>query len=220
MIQHLLLDMDNTLYPASGEMDAGINSRMQQFVADFIGIPLEEAIALRSRNVPNFGTTLEWLKAQHGLTDQEAYFNAVHPENEIRELHQDDRLRPYLLSLGLPLTLLTNAPMSHAERVLNFFNISDLFLGIYDLTFHDGKGKPHPDCFRKTLQAVHKTVEETLFVDDHPKYVRGYKAIGGRAVIVDEHARYTTMAHTEGFGHIHTIYELKDWIAMQPGITQ
>ena len=49
MIQHLLLDMDNTLYPASGKMDAGINSRMQRFVADFLGVPLEEAIALRAQ---------------------------------------------------------------------------------------------------------------------------------------------------------------------------
>lgn len=215
MIQHLLLDMDNTLYPASGDMDAGINNRMQQYVADFIGVPLEEAISLRAQNVPHFGTTLEWLKAEHGLTDQEAYFNAVHPESEIGELRHDDRLRPYLLSLGLPMTLLTNAPMSHATRVLDFFNISDLFLGIFDLTFHDGKGKPHPDCFLNTLQAVHKTVEETLFVDDHPKYVRGYKAIGGKAVIVDEHERHTAMASGEGFGHIRSIYELKEWIAMQ-----
>lgn len=220
MIQHLLLDMDNTLYPASGDMDAGINNRMQQFVADFVGVPLEEAISLRSRNVPAYGTTLEWLKAQYGLTDQEAYFNAVHPAHEIQELSKDDNLRPYLLSLGLPMTLLTNAPMSHAKRVLDFFNISDVFLGIFDLTFHDGKGKPHPDCFRNTLEAVHKTVEDTLFVDDHPKYVRGYKAIGGQAVIVDEHGRNTDLAHREGFGHIRSIYELKDWLATQPGFVQ
>ncbi len=220
MIQHLLLDMDNTLYPASGKMDAGINSRMKQYVADFIGVSLEEAIALRAQNVPNYGTTLEWLKAQHGLVDQEAYFNAVHPEHETEELLFDEKLRPYLLSLGLPLTLLTNAPMSHATRVLDFFNISDIFLDIFDLTFHDGKGKPHPDCFRNTLQAVHKTVEETLFVDDHPKYVRGYKAIGGKAVIVDEHSRQLEMARTEGFGHIRSIYDLKDWLATHAGFIQ
>lgn len=205
--------MDNTLYPASGEMDAGINSRMKQFVADFIGLSIEDASALRAQNVPNYGTTLEWLKACYGLRDQEAYFNAVHPDSEIEELQFDANLRPYLLSLGMPMTLLTNAPMSHASRVLDFFNISDIFLGVFDLTFHGGKGKPHPDCFRNTLKAVDKTVEETLFVDDHPKYVRGYRAIGGQAVIVDEHAQHITLARDEGFGHIRSIYELKDWLA-------
>jgi len=212
MIQHFLLDMDNTLYPASSAMDAGISSRMQQFVSDFLNVPLDEAIALRAQNVPNYGTTLEWLKIQHGLTDENAYFDAVHPESELDELHPDENLRPYLLSLGVPLTLLTNAPMSHATRVLDFFNISDIFLGVYDLTFHDGRGKPHPECFLNTLRDVGKTVDETVFVDDHPKYVRGYKTLGGRAILVDEKDRYNELAKQEGFSRIHSIYELKDWL--------
>ncbi|HHU37122.1 MAG TPA: HAD-IA family hydrolase [Treponema sp.] len=215
MIKHLLLDLDNTLYPASGGMDAGISSRMQQFVANFLEIPLKEAIEQRAKNVVNYGTTLEWLKLQHGLKDAQAYFDAVHPENELDELQKDTELRPYLLSLELPMTLLTNAPMSHAARVLSFFNISDVFLGVFDLTYHDGKGKPHPESFLNTLQAVGKTVKESLFVDDHPKYVRGYKALGGSAVIVDEQNRHETLAQKEGFGHIKSIYELKGWLTKQ-----
>lgn len=212
MIEHLLLDMDNTLYPASGGMDAGISSRMLQFVAEFLAIPLEEAVELRAKKVPNFGTTLEWLTLDHGLSNTQAYFDAVHPENELDELQKDSTLRPYLLSLGLPMTLLTNAPMAHATRVLSFFNISDIFLGVYDLTYHDGKGKPHPESFLNTLRDVGKTIAETLFVDDHPKYVRGYKALGGNAVIVDEQNRHQTLAKKEGFGHINSIYDLKEWL--------
>lgn len=215
MIEHLLLDLDNTLYPASGGMDAGISNRMQQFVADFLNLPLHEAIEQRAKNVINYGTTLEWLKLQHGLSDSQAYFDAVHPENELAELQRDEALRPYLLSLELPMTLLTNAPMSHAARVLSFFNISDIFLGIFDLTYHDGKGKPHPESFLNTLNAVGKTVEQSLFVDDHPKYVRGYKALGGSAVIVDEKNRHESLAKKEGFGHITSIYELKGWLAKE-----
>jgi len=208
MLRHLLLDLDNTLYPASDAMDKGITKRMMDFVASYLNLPLEEAIALRKEGLPAYGTTLEWLKACHGLTDEGAYFTAVHPENEIEELTPDPSLRPYLLSLGLPLTLLTNAPMAHAKRVLDFFNIGDIFIGVFDLTFHKGRGKPHPESFLDTLARVGFSVEETLFVDDHPKYVRGYKALGGKAVLVDEQGRYQSLETEEGFCRIHSIYDL------------
>lgn len=208
MIRHLLLDLDNTLYPASGGMDAGITRRMMEFVSAFLGVPFEEGARRRSSRLGAYGTTLEWLKAEYNLTDEAAYFEAVHPESELTELTPDPELRKYLLSLGLPMTLLTNAPMAHAQRLLKFLNIEDIFLGVFDLTFHKGVGKPHPDCFISTLKAVGFTIEESLFVDDHPKYVRGYKAIGGQAVIVDEDGRFEEMAKAEGFGHIRTIYGL------------
>lgn len=213
MIRHLLLDLDNTLYPATGKMDAGITRRMLAFVADYLGVSLEQAAALRGDNLPRYGTTFEWLKSEKGLTDEQLYFRAVHPESEIEELTADPRLRDYLLSLKLPMTLLTNSPLFHAERLLKFFGIEDLFLGIFDLTFHKGRGKPHADCFLSTLKAVGKTVEESLFVDDHPKYVKGYKAIGGQSAIVDATGKNRELAKAEGYWYLTSIYDLDSVLA-------
>ncbi len=211
-IRHLLLDLDNTLYPASDGMDEGIRIRMISYVAEYLGVTLDEAIKLRAEGLPSYATTLEWLKMRHGLTDEESYFRAVHPESEISELRPDPKLRGYLVSLGLPLTLLTNAPIEHARRLLRFFDIENIFLGVFDLTFHNGRGKPHPESFLNTLAAVGKTVEETVFVDDLPKYARGYKAIGGQAVLVDQKRQYAEIAEKEGFGRIESIYELASWL--------
>jgi putative hydrolase of the HAD superfamily len=208
MIRHLLLDLDNTLYRESDGMDEGISRRMLDYVATFLGVSRDEGIRLRAARMPKYGTTLEWLKAEHNLADEEAYFAAVHPESEIEELKSDPNLRPFLLSLGLPMTLLTNSPIEHAMRVLHFYGIDDIFLGVFDIKFCKGKGKPHPDSFLAALASVGKTVEETLFVDDHPKYVRGYRAIGGNAVLVDELGRHAEMAQKEGFPRITTIYGL------------
>lgn len=213
MIHHLLLDLDNTLYPASGGMNEGIKNRMMNFIASFLNVPLETAIQMRKEALPRYGTSLEWLKGEHNLTDDQNYFDSIHPPNEIEELQKDPELRAFLLSLNLPLTLLTNSPTSHAIRVLDFFNIRDIFSGIYDLTYHNGVGKPNPQTFRNTLKAAGFTIEETLFVDDHPKYVRGYKEIGGTAVIVDEKDTLKELAKSEGFGHIRTIYELKSLLS-------
>ncbi len=212
MIRHLLLDLDNTLYRASEGMDEGITRRMLFFVARHLNVPFEEAVTLRSSGMPRYGTTLEWLRVEHGPIDENDYFAAVHPEEEIEELRPDPKLRPFLQSLPLPITVLTNSPMIHAQRVLRYYGIEDLFVGVYDITFHKGVGKPHPEAFQNTLKAVGYSVEETLFVDDLPKYARGFQAIGGKSVLVDESGKHAELAKAEGFGLIPSIYGLEDYL--------
>jgi len=208
MIGHLLFDIDNTLYSASNLMEQRISERMFQFIADFLSVPLEEAIRLQRTRRHNYGTTLEWLECEYHFNDRNTYFEAVHPASEISELQPDPNLRNFLLSLQMPMTVLTNAPMAHAERVLNFFNISDLFLGIFDISYNQGKGKPQPEAFTKPLAAVHKTVEETLFLDDCPAYVQGFVQIGGQSVLIDEKDRHTDFTKGSGIPAIKSIYEL------------
>ena len=208
MIGHLLFDIDNTLYSASNLMERRISERMFQFIADFLSVPLEEAIKLQHTRRHNYGTTLEWLECEYHFNDRDTYFEAIHPASEISELQPDPKLRSFLISLQLPMTVLTNAPMAHAERVLDFFNIRDLFLGIFDISYNQGKGKPEPDAFIKPLAAVHKTVAETLFLDDCPAYVQGFVQIGGQSVLIDEKERCTDFTKTSGIPSIKSIYEL------------
>ena len=208
MIRHILFDLDNTLYSASNVMERKIAERMFQFIAGFLSISVEEAIRLQTARRHNYGTTLEWLEKEYRLTDRDAYFAAIHPSSEITELQPDPRLRDFLISLALPMTVLTNAPMAHAERVLDFFNIRDLFLGIFDITYHRGKGKPHPEAFINTLAAVGKRIEETVFLDDCPMYAAGFVKLGGCGILVDEKGRCAEFSRTSGIPAVKSIYEL------------
>ncbi|HKL85897.1 MAG TPA: HAD family hydrolase, partial [Treponemataceae bacterium] len=88
MIHHLLLDLDNTLYPASGGMNEGITNRMMNYIASFLNVPLERAIQMRKEALPRYGTSLEWLKGEHNLTDDQNYFDSIHPPSEIEELQK------------------------------------------------------------------------------------------------------------------------------------
>ncbi|AEE15892.1 HAD-IA family hydrolase [Treponema brennaborense] len=186
MFTHLLLDLDNTLYPASAAMDRGITTRMLHFTAELLGVSYEQAVKERERRLPNYGTTLEWLRSEHGLTDTDAYFAAVHPPQEIEELTPDPHLRSLLQSFALPMTVLTNAPEIHALRVLDFLNVADLFTGIYDIQSNGFKGKPYPQAYLTAIEGAGSTVSETLFFDDHKKYTDGYVHIGGTAVLVKQ----------------------------------
>ena len=182
---HLLFDMDNTLYPASSDMDKGITRRMLECVADFFHCDFEKAIELRAERIVHYSTTLEWLRAE-GMNDIERFLAHVHPDNEADELQPQPDLRNFLISLNMPMSILTNAPHEHADRVLSKLGVADLFEAVTDIRDAGFKGKPYPDSYNAALNKVGATLENTLFLDDMQKYTDGWVAMGGTAVLIGD----------------------------------
>lgn len=182
-INHILFDLDNTIYPSSSQMNDGITKRMLECVANFFNISFEEAIEYRRKNITHYSTTLEWLR-NAGLTDVENFLAYVHPQNEADELKEQPKLREFLLSLDYPKSILTNAPREHAQRVLSKLGVEDLFESITDIRDADFFGKPYPQSYKAALAKVHADIETTLFLDDMQKYVDGWKNLGGTAILI------------------------------------
>jgi putative hydrolase of the HAD superfamily len=134
----------------------------------------------------------------------------VHPEEEANEVDFDPRLRPFLQSLHLPMTVLTNAPLFHAERILRILQIEDLFLGIWDVVQSGFMGKPHKNAYIGALSISGHTIEETLFADDYGQYVQGYMDLGGRAVLVSD--KKTEREKAPNAPHIGSIYEIGNFL--------
>jgi putative hydrolase of the HAD superfamily len=216
VVKHLLLDLDDTLYPASARIGAESVRRMIRFVADFLGVSFEEARVLRDSRKRRYGTTLEWLQAEHGMggadRDEKAlrYMHYVHPPEEVGEVDFDPRLRPFLQGLRLPMTVLTNAPLFHAERILRFLQVDDLFLGVWDVMRSGFMGKPHKNAYIGALSISGYSIEETLFADDYGQYVQGYLDLGGGAVLVSD--KETEMAKAPAAPHIGSIYEIGNFL--------
>ena len=209
MLRLVLLDLDNTIYPESAGMDVDIVKRMNAYVANYLGITVHAALELRRERATRYGTTLEWLVAEQGFEDSEGFFAAVHPEGEEYCLDEDPELARALDSMNLPKAVLTNSPSEHARRVLRKLGVADRFSAIFDIRSNGLKGKPHPEAYRRACEASGVGVEEVLFVDDMPKYVRGFTALGGRALLVDEHDRFAD----EGLPRIRSVYDLPSYLA-------
>jgi len=205
----LLFDLDNTLYPESCGMDRDITERMIDYVARFLRMELEEARAFRRERAAKYGTTLEWLRAEHGFTDTEAYFAAVHPSGEEYCIAPDPRLGLVLDSMPQRKAVLTNSPLEHAERVLAKLGVADRFEAVYDIRYNRLKGKPHAEAYRRACEASRSSVEDAVFIDDLPKYTRGFVLLGGRAVLVDEGGRHAD----EGIPSIRSLSELPAIVA-------
>lgn len=208
MISYLLFDLDNTLYSSSFGLEKAVGERIRRFTAQFLGITEEEAVQRRQARIAYFGTTLEWLMAEEGLTDVDAYYWAIHPEGEEANLYPDPRVRTFLEQIPLPKAILTNSPMEHAQRILKKLEMENLFTHIFDIRWNGLQGKPQPEVFFRVLKTLGKSPQEVLFIDDYPSYVKGYLDIGGKGLLLDEEDLHQDYPYPR----IRSIFELTPYL--------
>jgi len=186
MLKYLIFDLDNTLYSSGYGLEDNVEQRLKKFTADFLGVSTAEAWRERKAARGKYGTCLEWLMAEKGFTDIEAYLAAAHPEGEADSLPRDDDLREFLSGIKMPKAILTNAPREHADLILDKLGIPDLFTHIFDIRLCNFMGKPRREVFENAINTLGVQANEALFIDDVPSYVEGFADMGGKALLFDE----------------------------------
>ena len=200
-IEYILFDLDGTLYSSHWGLEQEVSSRVNDYIAEYLKLPREEAWALRVERIKKcgYGTTLEWLRAEKDFNDKdiETFFTYIHPENEADALPPDPALRNFLLTLrsyNIPYGILTNSTMEHTNRILSKLRVADLFSVIFDIRKNDFKGKPNTGIYRRVLNELGVSAPSCLLIDDVPFYLEGYRSIGGTGVLFDEdnkHPQFT-----------------------------
>jgi putative hydrolase of the HAD superfamily len=186
MIRHILFDLDNTLYSANLGLEEFFFSKVWEFISLWLKLSPEDAKNAWKEGYDRHGTTIGWLVAEKGFSDTDDFYAFVHPENELDSMIPDPKLRTFLESLPCPCSILTNSPLFHAERVLKKLELEGFFRKIFDIKGNGFKGKPHASAYQHALDELGAKPEETLFIDDTPRYVQGYNALGGKGLLIDE----------------------------------
>jgi putative hydrolase of the HAD superfamily len=150
---------------------------------------------LREEGYKRHGTTIEWLIYEKGFSAIDDYYAYLHPESEADSLPPHPELRRFLEALPCPCSILTNSPGFHARRIIKKMGLEGIFVRVFDIESNGFRGKPHEEAFRRALDALELKPEETLFIDDNPSYVKGFLAIGGRALLFDEYEVHEEFPH-------------------------
>jgi putative hydrolase of the HAD superfamily len=209
-ITYLLVDLDETLYPASSGMIEEISRRMTQYVSQYLKLDEGRAARLRRELSQKHGTTLAGLMTEHNFTDPEAYLEFAHPTDVDRYLHKDPELASALSSVALPKSILTNAPQEHALRILEYLEIADLFERVFDIRTNDFRGKPEKEVYHRVLTELNRKAPEVLFIDNRIDYLLSFQEIGGKILWVAE--ADPKMSPAEGVPRIAHIKELPDYM--------
>jgi len=190
----ILFDLDNTLYPRERGVFDRIRERISEFVADLTGLGPTEVLSLRREYMARYGTTLGGLMAREKV-DPEEFMEFVHDIPVEEMLSPDPELGSFLGSIELPMAVLTNASLRHAERVLEILGIERFFQGICDLEKTGFLGKPHREAYDVAAGMLSLSLSETVFLDDVPEYVAAGSRFGALTIYVGPPGN--------GTGHFH-----------------
>ena len=181
--RHVLLDLDETMYPKeTGLMDL-IGNRINEYMSLRLGVDSREVVALRKRYYEKYGTTGRGLYLDYGL-DVQDYFEFVHdlPVEEV--LQPDPRLDEMLSSLEEEKVIFTNATAGHAQRVLRALGVENHFGPIIGIRELDYIPKPDARAYHKVLELVDARPEECVLVDDRARNLAPGQGLGMTTVLV------------------------------------
>jgi putative hydrolase of the HAD superfamily len=195
MIRHILFDLDNTLYSIHSGLEDIFLRRLKEYTSSWLGLTWEECEPVWRAGLKTYGTTLEWLIEEKGFTAKDEYYAYIHPDNEADSLKADPELRRFIKGLPCRSSILTNSPLFHAERIIKKLELEGVFQNVFAIEEHGLKGKPHASFFYRVLDCLGLKPDETLFIDDIPRYVEGYITIGGKGLLFDERNKYTWYSH-------------------------
>ena len=181
-----LFDLDNTLHDASHAAFPQMHAAIGDYVAMHVGIPVDEANALRQKYWRRYGATLLGLVRHHGV--RAAHFLAeTHRMPGLEErLRTSAHDRAALARLPGRKIILTNAPRDYALRVLRTLGLARYFeavITIEDMTMF-GSLRPKPDArmLRRVVARLRVPASRCVLVEDTLINVKSACAVGMRGM--------------------------------------
>lgn len=184
MLQYLIFDLDETLYPRRAGLMQEIGVRIMRYMIDRLGFSPEEAEARRMRYYRLYGTSLRGLMAEEQV-DREDYLVFVHDIELARYIGPTPALDAMLARIPLTKAIFTNATAEHVQRVLDMLGVSRHFSTIIDIRATDFISKPDPLAYQRVLERLGAQAGECILVEDNPRNLLPARALGMKTILVD-----------------------------------
>lgn len=171
-----IFDLDNTLYPASCDLFALIDERMNLYLQNLLSVDRVEAHRVQKQYFREHGTTLAGLMAVHG-TDPHHFLDFVH-DIDLDRVSENPHLREAVCALPGRKLVFTNGDVPYAERVLHALGLGQCFEAVHDIHAMDYQPKPHPSAYDGFCKAWGVRPASALFAEDMARNLAPAKAIG------------------------------------------
>ena len=204
-----VFDLDNTLYPASCDLFAAIDTRMRRFIAEALDVELEEARALQKRYFLDYGTTLRGLMNRHG-TDPRPFLDYVHAI-DVDVVPPSPALDSALGRLAGRKLIFTNASVGHARRVMGRLGVERHFEAVFDIEAAGYVPKPDPAVYRILVERYGLDPAKTVMIEDIARNLAPAAALGMTTVWVRTGSPWG--ADGKDRGHVHHVADdLVAWL--------
>jgi putative hydrolase of the HAD superfamily len=177
-------DLDETIYPHSAGLWEVIGGRITRYMIERVGIPQDKVMELRDKYFLEYGTTLRGLQANHSI-DMKDYLAFVHDVPLEKYISPNPALPVIIEAIPARKYIFTNADANHANRVLNYLGLRNLFAGIIDVHVIAPYCKPMPEAFTLALKfAGNPQPKDCVLLDDQGRVTRAAKSVGMYTILV------------------------------------
>jgi putative hydrolase of the HAD superfamily len=149
-VETWVFDLDNTLYPHEAGLWRQVDRRIQEFIADFLKIPLEEAFRVQKDYYQRYGTSMRGMMTEHGMSP-DAFLEYVH-EIDHSPLTPNPALGAAIEKLPGRKLILTNGTRKHAEAITRRLAIDHYFDDVFDIVAAELEPKPSARAYDRFLQ--------------------------------------------------------------------
>ena len=181
-INSWVFDLDNTLYPAHGDVFAQIDKKMTAFISRYLALHPTQARILQKQYLVEYGTSLSGLMAVHGM-DPADFLDYVH-DVDLDMLKPDPRLRSGLSKLKGRKFLFTNGSRGHAKNIGEHLQIYDVFDGVFAIEDAHYIPKPKSAPYRQFIAEYDIDPARALMVEDTVRNLEVPKALGMATLLI------------------------------------
>jgi len=205
-----IFDLDNTLYPASCDLFALIDARMNAYLRNLFSVDETEAHRIQKQYFRDHGTTLSGLMSQHG-TDPHHFLDFVH-DIEMDRVSANPDLKDALMALPGRRLVFTNGDVPYAERVLAALGLESCFEAVHDIHMMDYQPKPDPSAYDGFCKAWGVTPTTALFAEDMARNLKPAKDIGMTTLWVNNGSEQANGEACPSFID-HETHEITAWLS-------
>jgi len=195
MIDLILFDLDDTLYPRHSGIMEQIRIRIHDYVRTHLGLSDVEADRLRRHYFVTYGTTMRGLQIIHNI-DPGDYLLKVHDIPLQEHIEPNPELDAVLAAIPQRKVVFTNSSREHAEGVLGILGIGHHFERIVDIRDMEYESKPQPGAYTRICDMLGVQPQACMLIEDNVNNLRPAKAIGMTTVLVDGDGPDTSVDHT------------------------
>jgi len=144
-----VFDLDNTLYPHHVNLWQQVDTRIREFVSNWLKVDATEAQRIQKDYYRRYGTTMRGMMTEHGVhaDDYLAYVHRI----DHSPLQPNPAMGAAIAQLPGRKLILTNGSTDHAGKVLERLGIGDHFEAVFDIIAAELEPKPAPQTYQKFL---------------------------------------------------------------------
>ncbi len=175
-IRNWIFDLDDTLYPPSGEIYSQMARRIRSYIMNALHIDEQTASIVQKDYYKKYGATVHGLMVEHHIPPED-FTNYVH-KLDLSSIKENPVLKNCLTKLKGNKYIFTNGAYHHAERVLDRLNLRECFSGIFSIREANYIPKPAEETYLRMMRSFQIKPEESIMFDDSPVNILTAKKIG------------------------------------------